>query len=45
MLTANPVACTEAAHKPVPQGVDKTRRPLLHPTPPQHRMVTITCWA
>lgn len=22
-----------------------TKRPLLHPTRPQHRVVTITCWA
>lgn len=34
MLTAIPVACTEAGRRLVPQGVDEETTP--HPTPPQH---------
>lgn len=35
MLAANPVACTEAAHKPVPQGVDKEITLTHHSVPAQ----------
>lgn len=33
MLTANPVASTEAAHKPGPQGVDKETTLTPHSAP------------
>lgn len=36
MLTASPVACTEAAHKPVPQGVDKETTLTPHSAPAQN---------
>lgn len=36
MLTANPVACTEAAHKPIPQGMDKETTLTHHSTPAQN---------
>ena len=37
MLTATPVASTEAAHKPAPQGVDKGTTLTPHSAPDSHR--------